>query len=127
MGCSYRSPYPTFRDKAIATKRTNTLFPKKLTPTREAGCLDSLKRREGLSRTLGGCEDVERRAELFVTGSDPMLGLHTGWVQTVSGVRKVVPIAAGWPRMLVLDSSKRGLDHPLESPILVLRVILIIE
>ena len=60
-----------------------------------------------------------------------MLGLHTGWVQTVSGVRKVVPIAAGWPRMLVLDSSKRvferGLDHPLESPILVLRVILIIE
>ena len=58
-------------------------------------------------------------------GSDPMLGLHTGWVQTVSGVRKVVPIAAGWPRMLVLDSSKRvferGLDHSLEPTVLILR------
>ena len=55
-----------------------------------------------------------------------MLALHTDWVRIVSSVRKAVPIAAYWPRMLVLDSSKRsfefGLDNPLESPVFVLQV-----
>ncbi len=98
-----------------------------------AGCRYPLScREEECSRKLTGCEGVEKRIGVFLKGSGLMLALHAGWVPIVSGVRKAaVTIATCWPRMLVLDSSKRvferGLDPPLESPILVLRVILIIE
>ena len=58
-----------------------------------------------------------------------MLALPACWVRIASGVRKAaVTIAACWPRMLVLDSSERGLersvDYPVESAVFVLRVTL---
>ena len=60
--------------------------------------------------------------------SETQLALPVGWVLIDLGGLKVVPIAACWTRVPVLDSGERGLerdpDYTLESPVLVLRVIL---